>query len=202
MAPKFKVNREQIVHAAYEILEANGIQAVTTRSIAEALGISSRPIYSFFPSMEKVQDALVDESTKIMREYMTRPFTDEAFLNMGVGFVAFYREKRYVAEFMEKYWLSEGIQKVENEVFTGFYEKVKNQEHYSKLTREQLWLIYQKMSTFTYGLVMHTRTSGADLTEEAIIKILEETGEALIVHQLWVNDGKPGVKAPDFHVGK
>ena len=202
MAPKFKVNREQIVHAAYEILEAKGIQAVTTRSIAEALGISSRPIYSFFPSMEKVQDALIDECAKIMRNYMAHQYTDEAFLNVGIGFIAFYRDKQLVAEFMEKYWLSEGIKKVEEDVFNDFYERVKHQEHYLKITREQLWQIYQKMSIFTYGLVMQMRTSGTNLTEEAIIKILEETGEALIVHQLWVNDGKPGEKAPDFHVGK
>mgnify|MGYP001810357871 CR=1 FL=1 len=191
MPPRYKVSRDEILHAAFAILEERGRDAVTARSIAEKLSISPRPIYSFFPSMDKVHEALVDECAKVMQGYMTHPYTEEAFLNMGVGFVAFYREKLHVAEFMEKYWSSEGIQKVEEKVFDDFYERIKNQEHYRKITRKQLWQIYQKMSFFTYGLVMHYRTSGLNLTQEEIISLLDETGEALIVHQLWVNGGKP-----------
>lgn len=194
MPPKYKVSREEILQAAYGLLEARGKNAVTTRAIAEKLGVSTRPIYSFFPSMETLFHELILESNRIMRSYMQREYTADPFLNMGVGFVCFYREKMNVAEFHESRWTESTVTEADKIMFGEFYESIRNKEVYRGITRDELFAIYRQMSIFTFGLVKYLKASGTELTVPETIEWLDEVGEAMIVHHLWKKNGKPGAK--------
>ena len=61
MPPRAKFSREEITDAAFAIVRAEGMQALTARSLGDALGSSARPIFTVFQNMEEVQAAALTE---------------------------------------------------------------------------------------------------------------------------------------------
>ena len=55
MPPKVKFTKEEIVQAALEVARVKGAAEVTTRDIAAQLGVSTRPIFTWFRSMDEVR---------------------------------------------------------------------------------------------------------------------------------------------------
>ena len=48
MAPKNKFTKEEIICAALDVVRAGGIGALTAKAIADRLGVSTRPIFSYY----------------------------------------------------------------------------------------------------------------------------------------------------------
>ena len=55
MAPKVKFQREEIVAAALEAVREKGIDAVTAREVAQRLGVSTRPIFTWYRTMDQLR---------------------------------------------------------------------------------------------------------------------------------------------------
>ena len=55
MPPKPKISREDILCQTYQIVIAQGASAISSRSVAQAVGCSVQPIYSHFPTMEDLR---------------------------------------------------------------------------------------------------------------------------------------------------
>lgn len=56
MPPKPKFTKEEIVQAALEIVSQKGVEALTAKELADALGTSARPIFTVFSCMKDVQE--------------------------------------------------------------------------------------------------------------------------------------------------
>ncbi len=94
MPPKFKVTKEEIIQAALAITRKQGIDGVTAREIAAVLGVSSRPIFSWFEGMEQVKAAVCEEGKKIFAEYVQRGLEQPIpFLGVGQQYVRFAKEE-------------------------------------------------------------------------------------------------------------
>ncbi len=89
MARKTTFSRDDVVQAAFSVLEAEGVQAVTARRVADALGASTAPVYSNYANMDDLMDAVLSQVEAMILEYCRRPWTEDIFLNMGVGFMQF-----------------------------------------------------------------------------------------------------------------
>ncbi|MEJ2040835.1 MAG: hypothetical protein P8X55_18180 [Desulfosarcinaceae bacterium] len=94
MAPKFKHTKEEIVETGFKIVRASGWSAFTARSIADELGSSSRPIYSFFSSLEQLEEEIVKRAVALLHDYMTRRRTGEPWIDHGIGYVIFAHEEK------------------------------------------------------------------------------------------------------------
>ncbi len=92
MARKTVFEADDVVAAAQAVLEAEGLAAVTARRVADALGASTAPVYSNFASMDRLIGAVMDRASDQVIAFCRRPWTEDAFLNMGVGFVRFTHE--------------------------------------------------------------------------------------------------------------
>lgn len=55
---------------AFEIVRANGIEALSARSLARALGSSSRPIFTLFKSMEDVHSEVREKALQVFNSYV------------------------------------------------------------------------------------------------------------------------------------
>lgn len=55
MPPRVKFQKEEIVRAALDIAREKGIDAVTAREVAGALGVSTRPIFTYYETMEQLR---------------------------------------------------------------------------------------------------------------------------------------------------
>lgn len=57
MPPRQKITKDMLLEQAFKIAEEQGIMAVTSRSVAKALGCSIQPVFSQFPTMEELRQA-------------------------------------------------------------------------------------------------------------------------------------------------
>lgn len=62
MPPKQRITKDMILEQAFKIAEAQGIMAVTSRSVAKELGCSIQPVFSQFPTMEELRQATFDHA--------------------------------------------------------------------------------------------------------------------------------------------
>ncbi len=69
MPPKPKFTKEQIVSTALKLVSENGADSLTARELGNALGSSSRPIFTVFSGMDEVRSAVIDAAEKKFSEY-------------------------------------------------------------------------------------------------------------------------------------
>ena len=55
MPPKAKFTKEQIVDVAVQVTREKGIEAVTAREMGNALGVSTRPVFTWFPTIDALR---------------------------------------------------------------------------------------------------------------------------------------------------
>jgi AcrR family transcriptional regulator len=89
MARKTTYTRDDVVAAALLVLERDGVGAVNARRVADAMNASTAPVYSNYANMEELIAAVLERATDMILEYGRRPWTEDLFLNMGVGFLHF-----------------------------------------------------------------------------------------------------------------
>ena len=96
MPPKFKFTHDQILNAALNLIRESGWPALSTRSLASALGTSAKPIYSFFQSMDDLEEALVMETLNLMYSRMTQRITGDPWIDHGIGYVMFAHSESHL----------------------------------------------------------------------------------------------------------
>ena len=84
----------RIIAVAFDFVRRNGWQALTPGSLAERLGTSPRPIYSFFSSVAALGEEVVKKSVGFFHGYMTRERTGDPWHDHGVGYVMFAMEEK------------------------------------------------------------------------------------------------------------
>lgn len=90
MPPKPKFDKDDILNAAFELARAGGPEAVKAREVGEKLGSSSRPIFTFFISMEELQKCVMQKAWILFEEYLSA--ADEyvpAFKMRGIQLIRF-----------------------------------------------------------------------------------------------------------------
>lgn len=58
MAPKNKFTREEMVQAALQVVRAGGIDSLTAKTLADALGTSTQPVFTAFGSIRQARQPL------------------------------------------------------------------------------------------------------------------------------------------------
>ncbi|MCR5653879.1 MAG: TetR/AcrR family transcriptional regulator [Ruminococcus sp.] len=84
MPPKVKFQKEEIVNAAVEITREKGIDALTARELASKLGVSTRPIFTYFDTMEQLKSEVRAYAKELYREYIQHGLK-APISNLGVG---------------------------------------------------------------------------------------------------------------------
>ncbi len=94
MPPKVKFQKEEIVAAAMDVAQEKGIDAVTAREVAACLGVSTRPIFTYFDTMEQLKDAVYDAAMDLYRSYVERGLEEPVpFQGIWRNFLLFAREE-------------------------------------------------------------------------------------------------------------
>ena len=94
MPPKAKFTREEIIDTAFNLLRQRVTAALTCRDIAAALGTSTRPIFTYFRTMDELKTEVRLSAENLYRKYSSEGLKEEIqFLGFGVQFVRFAREE-------------------------------------------------------------------------------------------------------------
>lgn len=66
--PKQKITKEMVVDAAFELARTGGMEQVMVKSIAEKLGCSVQPIYSYCKNMDGLRNDVVEQARQFIQK--------------------------------------------------------------------------------------------------------------------------------------
>lgn len=179
MPPKTLFDRDAVLRAATELVEREGISALTARRAANELGGSTAPLYSQFGSLGKLKRSVMTQAQELLRDYMSRPHTDRPFLDMGVGVVLFARDhgNLYRALFVE----SAEFKDIVDDYLERATEDMRRDPRFRDMPKAERQALLRQMWIFTHGLAS-LLTVGLidDPRPKALIRLLADTGAAVI----------------------
>ncbi|WP_415932868.1 TetR/AcrR family transcriptional regulator [Ruminococcus champanellensis] len=90
MPPSVKFTKEEIVNAALQVVREKGTTALTTRQIAAVLGVSTRPIFTYFQNMQQVQEAVRQAAQALYHSYIKKGLEQvHPFIGLGEQYIRF-----------------------------------------------------------------------------------------------------------------
>ena len=94
MPPKVKFTSNEIIEAAVKITRKKGIGAVTAREVGSTLGASSRPIFTYFDTVEDLKREVYLYAKNLYKQYVENGLKAEIpFLGVGQQYIRFAKEE-------------------------------------------------------------------------------------------------------------
>ena len=151
MPPKNKFSREQIIDAAFDVADSEGIEGITAKRIADKLVSSVAPIYVNFKDIEELKEAVVSKLFKISQRLSEETYTDDLFLNIGIASLRLAKEHNVL--FRDLVLTKNKYVKKQDPAFTN--ELIHQMAQESTLVgfdKDELASILLKMRIFSLGL--------------------------------------------------
>lgn len=173
MAPKNKFTREEMVQAALQVVRAGGIGSLTAKTLADALGTSTQPVFTAFGSMERVRQAVYAAAVDIYNGYADAGLQEEIpFLGVGMQYIRFAREEPelYRVLFLARtpeHSATQSMRHLQGLVRPALMEIYRITEGEADLYFRDLWLVVHSLSTLIV-------TGGCPYSDREIRQILTE----------------------------
>lgn len=92
--PKQRITKEMVVEAAFEIAREEGMENVLVKNIAEKLGCSVQPIYSYCSNMEELKKDVQKRTAAFFQEYVTAHVEKEDYFHsIGKAYLCLAKEE-------------------------------------------------------------------------------------------------------------
>lgn len=86
--PKQRITKEMVVNAAFELARAGGMEQVLVKRIAERLGCSVQPIYSYCNNMEELRRDIEARAGNFVQNYLSSHIDEEdLFRSTGQAYI-------------------------------------------------------------------------------------------------------------------
>lgn len=97
--PKQRITKEMVIEAAFEIAREDGLDKVLVKNIAEKIGCSVQPIYSYCSNMEGLKNDLYERTRAFFREYVEVHLEkDNFFESTGRAYLHLAKEEPHLYE--------------------------------------------------------------------------------------------------------
>ena len=179
--PKKQFSREQLIDVAFEVARKEGIEGLTVRQVADAMGSSVAPIYVNFKDIEELKRAVVQRVWAISRQMMQERYTEDPFLNIGIAGLRFARE--YSVLFRELVLTKNRyMEDYHQELGDNVIEEMASVPELAGFTKEELAEILLKVRIVQLGLsvMVANEMLPADFDEAAQIMLLASAGEDVV----------------------
>lgn len=94
MPPKAKFTAEEIIEAAVKITREKGISAVTAREVGAVLGSSSRPLFTYFSTVDELKREVYNYAKRLYQEYVIEGLKKEIpALGVGQQYLRFAKQE-------------------------------------------------------------------------------------------------------------
>jgi AcrR family transcriptional regulator len=181
MPKETKFLEEEIVNAAYEIAEREGIDAVHARVVAKKLNCSVQPIYYKFGSIENLHNAVMEKAMRQYSQYLRRKIEGQTpIAALGWNYFHFLRDYPHLFKLLfinARRGIKENIQSgIEN---NKRYAVRVIQENYG-LDAEKAENIYIKIGLLCQGIAFGVISGTASLSDAEYKRHITEVLEKLI----------------------
>lgn len=182
MPKKAKVQKENIIDAAFELIRENGIEKLTVRDIAKKLHCSIQPIFYQFNTMEELKKTLLEYTKNYFNEFLFDVKADSdlpRYKETGMNYVRFAIEESNLFKFI--FMGNYDIKIEEMAYFNRSYDEVANiLRIQNDLSREIAKKFHQKMWLFTHGIASLLATHTVEFSDEEISNLLTEEFQAIL----------------------
>ena len=178
MPPKPTFSKQIVLESAFQVACKHGFRGITARSVAELLGSSTSPVYSFFDSMAELQGQVLAMARDSLMMLVRKKHTESVFLNCGAGVVVFARDypQLYRALFLESAEHSD----IKDELVSTVEDQMVKSPRYAKLPTAARRQLVTTMYTFTHGLASFASVGLLeDSSKERIIQVLNDVGDPI-----------------------
>lgn len=88
-----ELKKEHVVKVAVKMVNENGWDCLNARSLAKELGVSTKPLYRIYKSMDEIKSDIYDEIYREYDEFITsRIDSKKALLTLAIAYVEFAQE--------------------------------------------------------------------------------------------------------------
>lgn len=95
--PKQRITKEMVVDVAFEIARGNGMEKVMVKSIADKLGCSVQPIYSYCTNMDGLREDVSNKARSFIGEYIASHIDkNDLFRSTGKAYIQLAKEEPYI----------------------------------------------------------------------------------------------------------
>lgn len=92
--PKQRITKEMIVNAAFEIARKSGMEQVMVKNIADKIGCSVQPIYSYCKNMDGLRQNVVEQVNNFIQEYIASHIDEnDLFRSTGKSYIQLAKEE-------------------------------------------------------------------------------------------------------------
>lgn len=92
--PKQRITKEMVVAAAFEIARNEGMEQVIVKNIANKIGCSVQPIYSYCDNMEGLRKEVACQAGRFIQEYVAAHIDkDDLFRSTGKAYIQLAEEE-------------------------------------------------------------------------------------------------------------
>lgn len=182
MAPKVKFSREQIIDAAFEIAQTEGIDAITMRKIAKKINSSVAPIYVNFKDVNELNEALMERIISISLQLIKEENSVNPLIRMGKACLRFAMEYSVIFRDLVakngKY-----MQGYDIKMMPALMEEIQKDAELRGLPVDELKKILLKIIIFQLGLSIMAANSllPEELSKQDMMDILSSATDDVIM---------------------
>ena len=179
MPPKVKITKEEITSAALALVRKGGDSAINARTLAEALGCSTQPIFSNFATMDDLRLATAEAATELFKEYMKREIESGEFpvyKASGMAYIKFAKEEKALFKFLYMCDRSGGDipddDSLNNQMVGIVHDNTGLEGEKSELFHLEMW-------AFVHGIATMFATGFLDLDLALVSKMITDAYQGL-----------------------
>lgn len=95
--PRQRITKDMVVGAAFEIVRNDGMEQITAKNIADKIGCSVQPIYSYCKNMDGLKRDVVLKTKEFIQEYVAvRLEGDNIFESTGKAYIQLAGEEPHL----------------------------------------------------------------------------------------------------------
>lgn len=182
MPPKQKITEENLLFHAFQIAKEQGIDAVTSRSVAKAVGCSIQPVFSHFPTMEELRQATFRyASNKLMQDILQYQNEPDFMARTNYWFLNLARNERNLFELL---YLSDSYSNTN--LWDVMMEWESNKKMVSamadkyKISEKECKDIFLRGFFLLYGIATMIATNRMDISSEEAFDMMTRTTQEMV----------------------
>ena len=175
MPPRAKITKEMIVDTAFCIVQEQGIEKVTARSISEKLNCSTQPVLYHFATIEEIKDNVYKKADEYHTGYIMNMEQDceNPMLAIGVNYIRFAMEERNLFRFLFQSDEFSGfgiLDLVESEEIGPLLEVLKQE---LDMPMEQVKKVFTTLFIFVHGYASLYANNTMVYDEKVVLEALD-----------------------------
>lgn len=185
MARKVQISKEVILQAALEMLIETGYSSINIKTLSQKIGCSTQPLVWHFQNMEGLRKALADYALMYANQKMC-PTVDgaiNAFKQVGQAYIkmALYEPKLFQFVFLNGsgcYPMGSSQMLVEDEDNAQLIQMIAED---FQIPGQKAGEYLQNTLIYTHGLATFAATGMMSLSEEEMMKLINQTGDYFLM---------------------